>query len=369
MNCLEHLPRNARLLLLSCLFLHLHTACEAQAITDSSLKLHFNFEGDFSDGKVVDASGNGHDGWRFCPTNWISGTNGVFCSRGAAWRTNSVIDYLQTTNVISQYIGVTNLAGIDYLTNGTISLWVQFGQGSELGTALLDAGYSASYAFYKDLATNSWSLRRDYRPYLSFLVFDSTSDKRSIADWPTDVVQPNGFAIDLSTTRYHLYTLTFSCTQDQAIAYYDGQPVMTNSIGLPWLRIYCATPWLSIGALSNDGTPQWGDDPYPHSGFFDGNLDDLRIYNRALSGAEVQGLYVGNCFAHSVSIQQATVQSVRLTWGSMTGATYQVESATNLDSGGWQPLGLAMTNSLLTNALEDSISGQSSKFYRVRVFP
>jgi hypothetical protein len=331
------------------------------------LKLWFNFDEDFSNGQVTDATGNGHTGYRFCTTNWITATNGVFGGTGAAWHTNDFA--MEGTNVypISQYIGVTNLAGIDYLTNGTISLWVQFGQGSGTDTVLLDAGYSVLYATYPALATNSWSLRRSYRSYLSFLVFDATAYQRSVVDWPADVVRPGGSNPDFSTTNFHLYTLTFSCPSNQAIAYYDGQPFMTNSIGLPWLRIYSSTPWLAIGTLAHDGTPQWGDDLYPHSGFFDGRMDDIRIYDRTLSATEVQSLYTGATPTPSLHIEAASPGLVRLRWNTRADASYQIESCSDLAVGQWLPVGLPQVGTGTNNTFTVSIAGRGMGFYRLRL--
>ncbi len=362
----HRLSRKVLLCLGCCGLLQTQTPLSA---VDPSLKLHFDFEQNFAGGKVVDVSGNGHDGWQFCPTNWITATNGVFGGTGGNWHTNAAVTDADGTHIVSQYIGVTNLAGIDYLTNGTISFWAQFGQGSDSTTVMLDAGYSAWSATYPNLATNSWSIRRSYRPYLSFIVFDQSAEQRTIVDWPADVVQPYGSYPDYSTTSFHLYTLTFSCASNEAIAYYDGQPVMTNSIGLPWLRIYCSTPWLAIGTWAHDGTPQWGDDLYPHSGFFDGTMDELRIYNRALSAAEVQSLFVVNDYVRGLTIQLADAQSVRVSWPSQSGVSYQVEGSSSLTTSGWAPLGSPIPGNGATNSYVDSTLGQQVRLYRVRILP
>ena len=342
----------------------------AQSTTNSpGLKLWFDFEEDFSTGQVTDVSGNGHTGYRFCITNWITATNGVFGGTGAAWHTNGIVTNDTVVEPISQYIGVTNLAGIAYLTNGTISLWAQFGQGSSASTMMLDAGYSVQYATYPSLASNSWSLRRSYRPYLSFIVFDATAEQRTLVDWPTDVVQPGGPNPDLSTTNFHLYTITFSCPSNQAIAYYDGQPFMTNSIDLPWLRFYCSTPWLAIGTMAHDGTPQWGDDLYPHSGFFDGRMDDIRIYNRTLSATEVRALYTPAILSMTLHIERAGPGFARLWWNTRTGTSYQIESCQDLTTVHWSPVGSPQAGTGTNNAVIVPLVEQETAFYRVHLVP
>ena len=99
----------------------------------------------------------------------------------------------------------------------------------------------------------------------------------------------------LATTNFHLYTVTLDCAANRAVAYYDGQPYMTNLINVPWLHVYgCSSArWLAVGSATADGTPQWGDDGVPSWGFFVGKLDDIRIYGRTLSAADVADLASG----------------------------------------------------------------------------
>ena len=246
--------------------------------TDSSLKLHLDFDEDFSSGQVLDTSGNGNDGWQFNPTNRITPTPGVLGGTAAQFSSPGT------------YLAVTNLEGFAYLTNGTISLWAKFAPNGDLTMRLLDNGYVPAYAGNPAAASNSWALCRDYTPNLTFLVYPPGGARQQVVTWPDDTDRQT-----LSTAGFHLYSVTVDCPSNRVIAYYDGNPWMTNSINLPWIRIYgCAgQPWLCIGAASSDGTPQWGDDAYPDSGFFAGSLDDLRIYNRTLPAADVKALYTG----------------------------------------------------------------------------
>ncbi len=257
--------------------------------SDSSLKLHFTFDQGFTNGRVADVSGNGNDGWQFNPTNWITAVSGVLGGTAAQFSyvgliTNGSGEALP----FSQYIAVTNLAGIAMLTNATISFWARFDTNSDTTMRLLDNGYSAAYAADPSAASNSWSLGRNYGACLSLLVYPSGGARQSLVNWPNNVN-----ASSLSSPNFHLYAVTLDCPNNQAIAYYDGAPVMTNAINLPWIRVYggAAAPWLCVGAASADGVPQWGSASSPHSGFMAGGLGDLRIYNRALSAGEVGELF------------------------------------------------------------------------------
>lgn len=339
---------------------------------DPSLKLHFDFDEDFSSGKVLDLSGNGNHGWQFNPTNWVTAGNGVFGSVGAQF---TYVGFLSNDYPhiypLSQYIAVTNLSGFAYLTNATISLWAKFDTNTDSGMFILDNGYSAIYAQNPSAASNSWTFGRYNSPFLSFVTYPSDGSAVRIVSWPDDTVQSGGYTPNLSTTRFHLYTVTLDCVGNAAVAYYDGVPYMFGSIGLPWLRIYgCASiRWLCIGAMAHDGTPQWGDDKYPNSGYFVGRLDDIRIYNRTLSASEVQQLYLGSTYAQNLGIQNASQQKVQVSWLAKSNVTYQVEYQPSLSSGPWSSLGLAIPGNGQTNSVPDSTAGQSSRFYRVRVLP
>jgi hypothetical protein len=65
---------------------------------------------------------------------------------------------------------------------------------------------------------------------------------------------------------------------------------------VPFLRIYSPYHWLAIGCAHHEGSPQMdyglpNGDMYPNSGWMGGSIDDVRIYNRALSGTEIAALY------------------------------------------------------------------------------
>lgn len=270
---------------------------------DPSLKLRFDFNENFSQGKVLDVTGNTNDGWNMnvvppgqLVTNWITQTSGAFPNSFAGlWTSNGVMtNDPGQTYAMSTYLAVTNLNGFQYLTNGTISVWAWFTPNSDYAIRLLDNGFNQTYA--TGVSSNSWMLGRNYATTLSFTVYPGGGGISNVLNFPDDVIKDQGSApYNFGTTNWHLYTITVSCPSNQIIAYYDGQPWQTNSINLPWLRVYgCGSqPWLCVGAMSHDGTPQWGDDSYPNDGFMEGRMDDLRIYNRTLSAGEVCNLYVG----------------------------------------------------------------------------
>lgn len=270
------------------------TALSASAtlsVTEPGLALHLDFDEDFSAGRVVDVSGSQSDGWRLNTTNWITTTAGAYPGTAAKFSyVGSFINNSGQRVPVSQYISVTNVAAFANLTAGCISFWARFDSNSDWAMRLLDNGYSALYAGNPSAASNSWAVCRDGTQNLNFMIYPADGTRQRLVSWPNDV-DPN----TLSTPAYHLYTVTFNCLNQTAIAYYDGAPFMTNRLTLPSLRVYgcAATPWLAIGAASSDNAPQWGSGSGPSGGYFAGRLDDLRIYTRSLSPAEVRNLYGG----------------------------------------------------------------------------
>jgi hypothetical protein len=265
-------------------------------VSEPSLKLHLDFNEDFSIGQVQDVSGNGAGAWQMDITNRISTAGGIMgASAGQFSYVGTATNRYNQTFPLSQYLAVTNVASFEYLTNATISFWAKFDTNTDLAMNVLSTGANAQYAGDPVAAANSWTICRDSSSYLQLLVYPTGGGKQQVISWPDDTVQPGGAVPILATTNFHLYTVTLDCAANRAVAYYDGQPYMTNLINVPWLHVYgCSSArWLAVGSATADGTPQWGDDGVPSWGFFVGKLDDIRIYGRTLSAADVADLASG----------------------------------------------------------------------------
>lgn len=345
-----------------------------QGVSDTSLRLHFGFDEDFSDGRVRDLSGHENHGWQFNPTNWITSTNGVFGSKGAQFTTNFVMwDYSGHVYPASQYIGVTNLNGFEFLTNATISFWVQFDTNADLTITILGAGYTAHYTPRPGVVTNSWDIGRKFRPYLSFIVYAAGTTGLEVVRWPNDVIRSGGSNPNLGTMAMHLHTVTVDCVRDEVIAYYDGEPYMTNRIGVPWIRISgYPRPWLCIGAHPHAGTPEWGDDLYPNSGYHHGKLDDIRIYDRVLTPQEVRALYRGagsEASVQSLIIERTPDGNVQLSWYGRRNVRYQVEHCSDMSNPVWGVYGLPIQGEDDMIRLGHRIDGRTQLYFRVYPLP
>ena len=372
MNICRKLSCASRLILLSFLF---NCQLQGQSGADPSLKLHFDFDENFANGRVVDVSSNGSDGVQFDSTNWITASNGVFGSTAAQFTYVGLI-YTDPPRVhpYSQYISVTNVNAFYYLTNGTMSVWAKIDTNSDNSMYLLSAGYPAMYAWDQNAATNSWTWNRDSASYFSFITYPDGIYKRDVLSWPDDTIQPGGYTPILATTNFHMYSVTIDCPNNECIAYYDGEPYMTNTIDQPWIRVYGTIndPWLCVGAMGHDGTPEWGDDAYPNAGFFVGQMDDLRIYNRTLAASEIQALYLGfgsKAWNPPLRINNTGSQSVQVSFQSMSNVSYAVDYRPALNAGAWSPLMSPIPGNGGTNSVVDSVTGQTSRFYRVHPLP
>lgn len=341
--------------------------------SDPNLVLRYEFEGLDTNATITDLSGHGNDGIQFNTTNLLVSTNGIFGTQTGKFQYVGTFQDGAATYNYSQYVAVTNLNGFAYLTNATFSVWARFDSNTDSGMYILDCGYNNLYA-PASVASNSFTLGRNFHSFLSFMTYPATGGVITVVNWPNDVVRSGGSTPDYSTTNFHLYSLTIDCPNNRAVAYYDGNVYMTNTVGVSFLRVYGSPtlPWLCVGAMTHNGSPQWGDDDYPNAAFFCGRMDDLRIYNRTLSSGEITALYLradAPIQAQNVSASR-TANSIRVAWTGQSNYVYQVESRTNLFSGAWSGISARILSSGGVDAVTNAIAnGQTNRFFRVRPLP
>jgi hypothetical protein len=316
--------------------------------SDPSLKLRFDFAEDFSSGRLLDVSGHGNDGGQFMPTNWITAADGVFGTRGARWIINdSIFEPPNTTIPVSQYIAVTNLNGIDNLTNGTLSFWAWPSASLGYYTFLFDAGYREIGGWCIYMQNIGW-------PFLKFQSYDGLSTS---IDWPASPEVVQGF---------HLYTVTWDGVSDRLSTYFDGQLYDVRALLSSSLRVNAPTNWICIGAFRSGKPPEWNNGP---GGWFAGFYEGLiRMYDRTLSAAEVKGLYHGWSPALDLQLEPAAGQ-LNICWAAQSNTLYQVEYRADLATGNWAPLGAPVFGRGRTNCLIEPVGGQTMRFYRVRPLP
>jgi hypothetical protein len=217
---------------------------------------------------VVDATGNGNDGILFGSAAnrpvLVAGPNPS--TKGASISDN-------------QFFGVTNWSGIETLPTGSIAVWATY-RGTSYGNSLiLDAGY--------DGVPNSWRFGRvDGNVNTMFTLYDPLTGVRiykvTFPDTGPDTLNWNHYAVTWDGSTI--------------VGYWNGNAFATNTQTLPYLKIGSLNHWMAIGTMHHQGTPQIGDDAYPNCCYLNGNVADIRIYNRALTSAQIRAVYTGHAF-------------------------------------------------------------------------
>ena len=197
--------------------------------------------------EVVDSSGNsnhgqaqGATGGKAYPSSGKFGNGGYF---------DGVDDYTTLTNSLTTG------------TSTTVSFWVNTGSATGGRGAFVNtvtSGYNGSFFGF-------------YQQYTPTLYFRNTAGSA----WGTNVVSSQTL---LAGTWYHLVA-TLDSTSNTALIYINGVQKGSSAISGGW-------SWGSNTVSFGGRFGGWGGGQYFH-----GTLDDLRIYNRALTPAEVRQLY------------------------------------------------------------------------------
>lgn len=213
----------------------------AQADTSSGLAAYYPF-----DGSAADGSGNGNDGIANGPVS-VQGWNG---SQGGAYSFDGVDDYILVANSADLEPDIV-----------TVSLWVK---GSELRTFqyLIAKGNAGCIGA-------SWALYTGGSQGLYFYIYTGGGYILS-ADAGTNV---------------------WDGSWHHVAGVFDGSQIQLFVDGAEILPATATTGPVAYGSL-DDNDLHIGQFPPGCGAFnFKGDLDDIRIYDRALSETEIQDLY------------------------------------------------------------------------------
>jgi len=272
-------------------------------VIPKDMVLHLTFDNWAGEAAALDSTANHCDALLFGSTpNWptlSSGPNG-----GSAAHIGN-----------NQYFGITNTGPLKNLTQGTVAVWAKRDNSSGVYSYILDCGFSYP-------ATNGWTLGQDTGNPTKLYVTDTNFNRQAILIWN-----------DFQETAWHHYAFTWSGST--CIGYYDGVAFQTNLMPAGVLTTDPAG-WLAIGTMQHNGTPQWGDDPYPNAAFFNGSVADVRVYNTALSASELLNVYYVSASAklpyNAPPPAGGTLPPqllVHLTFAGWTGSTNVLDTTTN----------------------------------------
>jgi hypothetical protein len=250
---------------------------------DPSLVLWYRF--DSLTGFIHDDSGHHATGTLEDAAHWPVLSRGPTTNPpNAALFTHIAVD--GTVAGDGQYAAVTWLADLSPLTNATIAVWAHY-------TTSIDANYiNDQTATILSCDPNipgtvgAWYLGRNFSSSTIFAAYTNASNFQAtyLVGFPDSTASGD-------TGGWHHYAVTKNGFT--FVGYFDGVPVATNSAPVDALRIGGNPPWLDIGSWPHNGTPAYGDDEYPNNGWMNGAIADVRIYNRRLSGADIQALVAG----------------------------------------------------------------------------
>jgi endo-1,4-beta-xylanase len=195
--------------------------------------------------------------------------------------------------------GLSNLTVMAWVNPTTVSNW----------SRLFDFGNSTTVAMYVT-AQNATTTNL----YFAITTNSYTAEQPVYGNFP------------LSTGVWHQVTLTLNGST--GMLYLDGAAVgTTNALTL--------NPVI-LGSTTNNylGKSQWTTDPY-----YNGQFDEFRIYNAALSPAEVAATYAlgpGQLLSTNSPVVGivTTPSDLTLTWP-LVSASFTLQSSTNLAAGNW----------------------------------
>lgn len=274
----------------------------------NDLLLHLTFEDDFvGNGFAADSSGNAAHmlryGWSDPTTNFPTVGTGKVGDQSAAFLPYyDSHPYADTNFNDGQYGAITNLGSLLTLTTATFTAWVKF---ADTGVGNNTLNHNASFLTTGYNTSNTWRWGRYYSTTFGEPQFNIQTNLGGGADassrnkWP----QVTADYWYTNSVWQHLAATVDCTTSTQLVVRLltDGAVVTSNQVSLfpanavPFLRITDAPgsnwgEWIGVGCWTHNGTPPLTNGTTPNNGWLNGNLDDIRIYNRVLSDVEIQNI-------------------------------------------------------------------------------
>ena len=268
-----------------CLFILLGNQCLHAGLNDG-LVAYYPFNGNAND-----ATGNGHNGTivnAVLASDRFGNQNGCYSFNG-----------------VNSYITVTNSSDISPIGDFSVSVWLQ-----QNSSSLTEVIISKSLA---GVNSSGWFIALESPNWLQFQAAPNFE-----VNSPAIIRPP--------LNEWHHATFTFTRSTGLCCSYLDGVLVDNRT------KNYSSSVSprnITIGA-------QEYVNPGQYSYFFSGQLDDIRIYNRALSASEIQKLYsmatIGTAPTPPTVVQtNRTPSSTEL--GTQTSGSFKVFQNGNFVSG------------------------------------
>lgn len=182
--------------------------------------------------------------------------------------------YKGSTTAFSKYAGANEFTKA---SSFTIALWIKGPPPT--------AGGGTDFAFSLDTKGYSWT---NSKLFLEFEDWSSASlgnGKFYIMDQWVEYINANGMP-NLFNGQWHQLVFTYNGSSSTLVAYLDGVMFRTNTIGGLGPVNFGNFDSFTIG-----GPNQYTHDQNTWMGFWEGNIDQFRLYGTVLTAAEVTTLY------------------------------------------------------------------------------
>lgn len=229
-------------------------------------------------GNAIDESINANDGT----------VNGATLTADRFGNANSAYSFDGTSN----YINCGNNSVLQ-LNNFTISLWSLLNASSNWSSGVNGGGFFLHKGCDNPVSPfNGWSYRVFYQTPFG-LITDQFSNNRNALDNNTNnlFTQWNNIIFSYDGTKLKLY---YNGVKIDSLSVTGNTAVNTNS-----LLIGCRNEMINSSCTLND--------------FFAGKLDDIGIWNRALTQQEITGLYNGNLCFQTITVTDTLLINTNLT--------------------------------------------------------
>lgn len=232
-------------------------------INKTGLVGYWKMDGDWRDSSVVGNDGTSYNGATFSPNAKVGTNSGQF-------------------NGSNSYAAVPDSPTLHSNRNISVSGWMYVNGFNKTWQSIFWKGNSPE---------TSTGDNREYTLFLNsagYLHLASTSiDKVGIGQWANDTQAKGGY---IQAGSWHHFAAVISSDQNYMKVYIDGVEKASSA--------YSSSDIRDTGnALMFGGNPSW-------DSYFNGLLDDIRIYNRALTATEIMEQY------RNYSIGVPTVEAV-----------------------------------------------------------
>lgn len=274
--------------------------------------VYYTFESDFTGGSVANQSSLSYPLLRFgryggltnsaLLTNWITATtvtNGNAVSTGARFQWTDGSGYgLYSKD--GRYGGMTNL-NLGNATNVTMMLWARY-LATEASTPLWTDEHNATLITGgRYSVAGAWNLGREnfwdgplYANQTAFNFWvDANNTNRVQVPFP-DTGDSLG-----ATDAMHHYAVVFN--NGSITTYFDGVYYTNKSGSFSTIDLNSQARWIGFGCWPHHGASASRDpwleesgqpwDEYPNNGWFNGTIDNVRIYDQALAAEDIAAVY------------------------------------------------------------------------------